>query len=225
MSNTKERPILFSGPMVRAILGGHKTQTRRVIRLPLGYEHNEVYGYEGVYGGLHALACDPGPSRAIRCPHGEPKDLLWVREAHGIATGHMYDGAAAVRYFADGSIRSVADERSNASRRSLSMSKSRPSIHMPRWASRILLEVTDVRVERLQSISEEDARAEGVQALDSYMGEPGWYAADASNPHATVSRAAVNAFACLWDKTGDGRHTWASDPWVWVVSFKVVEVS
>lgn len=144
-----------------------------------------------------------------RCPYGEPGDLLWVRETHAIATGHMYDGEAAVKYRADDALVALHDERSNSHARNASISdRWRPSIHMPRWASRLTLRVTEVRVERLQDISEDDAEAEGVDPYEY--------------PSGPLAPSHRGAFFELWDKLNAQRAPWRSNPWVWVVSFERV---
>lgn len=195
----KERPILFSGPMVRAILDGRKTQTRRVVKnawqcLPL---ENVAYQRDAI----------------AKCPYGVPGDRLWVRETwwtypHVISNRLLRDGADTwpkvngepIAYAADGD----ADIWSH-----LDWVK-KPSIHMPRWASRITLEVVGVRVERVQDISEEDAKAEGLDFM-----EPNRFASPGSNEWMTFDAA----FECLWD-TVNGDGAWDRNDWVWVVEFK-----
>ena len=138
----KERPILCSAPDVMAILDGRKTQTRRIMKpQPNRTWPDEVTPHWSV-GGNRTL---PGASNPLRCPYGVPGDRLWVREAWRLP---------------DGAPKGWVDYRADDTRDGF---KWKPSIHMPRWASRITLEVTDVRVERLQDISEADAMAEGVR--------------------------------------------------------------
>lgn len=219
----KERPILFSGPMVRAILEGRKTQTRRLVAGAHGafWDHG---AWRPVCEGGRIVRWatadgDEGPGApAPACPYGVPGDRLWVREAW--AVGRVFDLTRAgeipatcgdglpVWYAADG----IAEE-SWANR-----GRWRPSIHMPRWASRILLEVTDVRVQRLQSISEDDAKAEGVEPLDINPEQPviGVGYTFGQRPYSA-------SFACLWDEINEDRAPWSSNPWVWVVSFRPVE--
>ena len=176
----KEHPILFSGPMVRAILEGRKTQTRRVMKLNMD-------------GGVYS---EP------RCPDGVPGDRLWVRETWADVRWmqepeHFPNG---VSYRADCS----ADSLKLAEHYGV---RWKPSIHMPRWASRITLEVTEVRAQRLQDITEEDARAEGVNcAVGGFI---------TTNP--------VNAFHGLWDYINGKRAPWDSNPWVWAVTFRRVD--
>ena len=175
----KERPILFSGAMVRAILEGRKTQTRRVVK-PTSGPHS-----------IEKTICTPGSLAAFirhRCPYGQPGDRLWVREAWW----KRPDGS--ISYRADGND-FVAGGRPRYS----------PSIHMPRWASRITLRLTDVRVERVQDISVSDCIAEG-------LGYP------------TDDRyAAVDNFKPLWDSINAARgYGWDANPWVWVLVFEPV---
>jgi len=177
----KERPILFSGAMIRAILAGQKTQTRRVVK-------------------PQAIA-SPIPSSKtgrVHCPYGKPGDRLWVREAwRTVAESNDLtprDLTAAHRFWYE------ADAPHQ-----LGYGKLRPSIHMPRIASRILLEVVSVRVERLQDISEADAEAEGITTTECLECD-GW----------------ANAYSRLWDSIY-GEGSWAANPWVWVVEFKRIE--
>lgn len=215
------RPILFSDAMVRALLAGTKTQTRRVIQAPArnmqragmcviksretghpwyGDHVWSMRGSMGVWGDY-----TDEQFRSL-CPYGLPGDRLWVREAWGPLAGGVTYRATAFTECPDGA-------------------RWRPSIHMPRWASRLTLEVTDVRVERLQSISEDDARAEGVTPFGAGVGGdqrvPGRRddVTQATSPH-------VVAFASLWDSINGERSgcSWGDDPWVWAVSFRRVEV-
>ena len=172
----KEHPILFSGEMVRAILNGRKTQTRRVVT-----QAKMQDATEDVIGLLWRAG-------EIRCPYGTRGDSLWVRETFAI-WGQFQDGPAYC-YRADGDKAGIMWK---------------PSIHMPRKASRIMLSVERIRVERLQNITEDDAAAEGIERN--------------SGPY-------ILDFARLWDQINAKRgHTWSSDPWVWVVEFSLREES
>lgn len=188
----KERPILFNGDMVRAILDGKKTQTRRVVNFDT---HGRVK-HGGKSWHIDDQDCVKG------CPLGQPGDRLWVRESVRIC-GADSVGAPAIDppvwYMADGVCHDPA------------YFHVRPSIHMPRWASRITLEITDVRVQRLQEISEEDAMAEGClpACMCSNFNGTGEY---------TIS--ARSRFADLWNSI---YGTWDENPWVWAVSFKRIE--
>lgn len=204
----KERPILFSAPMVRAILAGTKTQTRRVWKLPRGCSW--YAGHGGEAAGM--VQDDDGPAwwhvSEQRCPYGQPGDRLWVREAWRAL--RRFDSMppldiewrSMVAYEADtptGDYRQAPHGR---------MGKLRPPIHMPRWASRITLEVTGVRVERLQDISSEDSLAEGIYPTSTglYPGSP---------------RAAYRNF---WEAI-NGPGSWDTNPWVWVVEFRRLDVA
>lgn len=215
----KERPILFSAPMVRAILDCSKTQTRRIIkpqpvqtlghtgsiagisvRQPPGWAWRELFVADSLPG---AFATE----LAHHCPYGRVGDRLWVRETWGHLTGN----GVRVVYRADGE----QPERIGHSGDPVTDMTWRPSIHMRRVDSRIDLEVTDVRVERLQAITESDARAEGMPPPDpipcTVNGRPGRVAF--FDPR--------KAFAVLWDAiNGDG--SFVANPWVWVVSFRRV---
>lgn len=216
----KERPILFSAPMVRAILDGRKTQTRRVVKQqPRNRADIGSYGH-----GFPFIRAEP---KNIRCPFGQPGDLLWVREAW--AVGHGYDGfpPRAIPELPFVKRHYLATEERGGLRW-------RPSIHMPRWASRITLEVVSVRVERLQEISEADAQAEGAQFFRHLpIGSPGpnppnrWSMESPTNTDECLSTARM-AFANLFCKVNGkpSRHEpidftpWESNPWVWVVEFR-----
>ena len=207
------RPILFSAAMVRAILDGRKTQTRRIVNpQPDGTWRGSIYDdpvvlmpkhIDGVpwfdVGGIYGLKA---------CPYGTPGDRLWVRESwqavhfsKDIETGH-YDGwhhATAIPKDArDGFWTPVyaADQIWDESREDRGYPW-RPSIFMPRWASRITLEITKIRVERLQDISDADSHAEGC---------------------ATPATAARSHFRNLWESI-NGPGSWAANPWVWVIGF------
>ncbi|AGR46360.1 hypothetical protein [Pseudomonas aeruginosa] len=202
----KERPILFTGPMVRAILEGRKTVTRRVVKPQpdfLGSMVDPNTPFKTLDAGLHAR---------ITCPHGQPGDRLWVREAwaadaqvDAIAPHDLSQGEP-IWYPADLSVRQTGCSM-------ISKGRGRPSIHMPRWASRILLEITAVRIERLQDISEKQALAEGVEL----EGEGVCWAGAAG----TASDSPVESFRLLWELI-NGAGSWNTNPWVWVVEFKRV---
>ncbi|EPG3317668.1 hypothetical protein L4Q78_005940 [Pseudomonas aeruginosa] len=197
----RERPILFNDQMVRAILEGRKTVTRRVVKPQpdfLGSMVDPNTPFKTLNAGLHAR---------ITCPYGEPGDRLWVREAwaadaqvDAIAPSDLSQGEP-IWYPADLSVRQTGCSM-------ISKGRVRPSIHMPRWACRILLEITAVRVERLQDISNDQAIAEGIDTHPM-----GFY----GNGCITAG----GAFLELWESiNGDGR--WADNPWVWVIEFKRV---
>lgn len=201
----KERGMIFNAEMVRAILDGRKTQTRR----PIKWKQTRFTEMaERDDGSLWPWAedCERGGDIWFACPFGEVGDRIWVRETFGWqirrdplgGTGEfrVYRATTpdAVRYqTASGEVAPI---------------KWIPSIHMPRWASRITLEITDVRVERLNAISEEDAQAEGVQ--------PACY-------EITPPEAAYRvSFGEVW-RGIYGEESWEANPWVWVIKFKRVE--
>ena len=199
------KPIIFSGPMVRAILDGRKTQTRRVLNVPETHGH-----FVGIYApGLSAVfahnTTDMIDDVSIKL-HGKG-DLLWVRE-------RLDEGAAgSVVYHATGDVHPDAEW--------VWQRKSLPSIHCPRGLSRITLEVTDVRVQRLQDISEEDAMAEGVERLKSGRG---YYSAKHGRGavHFGVYHDyATEAFADLWE-TIHGPDAWDRNCWVAAYTFRRV---
>lgn len=218
-SAARECPILFSAPMVRAILDGTKTQTRRVLKpQPKLIPPRSWAGCAG----KHWWACDAvrsmveiedelqGTDKSMAwClnPYGKPGDRLWVRETW--AEHPDFPGARRAVYRADAG--SEYD-----------VERWRPSIHMPRWACRILLEVTGVRVERLQAISETDARAEGI--VPHEVRQMWLYGADAVERASIYRRAAVDPFRELWESIR-GAGSWDANPWVWVVEFKRVDNS
>jgi hypothetical protein len=230
----KERPILFSGPMVRAILEGRKGQTRRALKpQPESRENESVPGHYGTF--FHGWNLDhPAVTDfdlSSLCPYGRPGDRLWVRETWSMAgmfnktkpsdldhewSSHQVNEGL-LWYRADGEQEpgaTVGDKMSGRGRW-------RPSIHMPRWASRILLEITDVRVERLQDISDHDALSEGIEVSDwehgccpyrNYRkGEPGQMNRHCSTPGLS--------FLTLWESI-NGAGSWAENPYVWRVEFK-----
>jgi len=209
MTNIKERPILFSAAMVRAILKNHKTQTRRIIKPVRGYEHNNVC-CPGMAADPHAVWWHGKHWLAgclQECPYGKPGDRLWVREACAIL-------GRAVWYRADCD-QGPADEVCAMSDGDLPPDslRWRPSIHMPRWASRITLKIVSVKTERLQQITEADARAEGIidgGCLNCGNSEP----CGCSSPEPS----ARDAFCYLWG-TINGSKSWHLDPYVWVIEF------
>lgn len=211
--------------MVRALLDGRKTQTRRVIKLPhnnpLGqWEPSTVGGPNGgrtADGQLVPLQDAIWHTRtgdSLICPHGQPGDRLWVRETwRGVVAinppGKSTELGVA-RYVPDQEhCRRVEYQATHA----WDSEPWRPSIHMPRWASRITLEVTGVRVERLQDISEADAIAEGIEKTAAGF----WSTYGQSDVNGTYSP--VTSYRCLWNSI-NGADSWDANPWVWVVDFK-----
>lgn len=208
---SKERPILFSEPMVQAILDGRKTQTRRPVK-PVGNDHSFVlcdgWPYRSDDG--ESIVLSDGQEIPHKCPYGKPGDRLWVRETWAWWPADGSDKKE------DGVIYRAEDDDWECR-----MFKWRPSIHMPRWASRILLEITDVRVERLNEMTCQDARSEGV--IDE-----NWdiWREDVENialPENCTFENEKDVFKNLWTKIY-GPCSWDENPLVWVVEFKVVKV-
>ncbi|MGB4101028.1 MAG: hypothetical protein WBK91_03885 [Alphaproteobacteria bacterium] len=194
----KERPILFTAPMVRAILEDRKTQTRRAMKpQPSSVdEHGTWYGN------------NPQSLQNRTCPHGKPGDRLWVREAwradsqiDNIKPSNMRKGEP-ILYEADTTVVTTGCVM-------LDPGKLRPGIFMMRWMSRITLEITGVRVERLCGISEDTAIAEGMRDRDE---------------ETDTWKSAAEDFSELWESI-NGHGSWDANPWVWVIEFKRVEVT
>lgn len=236
----KERPILFSGPMVRAILEGRKTQTRRAVKpqpvpvQPQGAGILSALYRQGDYQwpdkvvGCSTISCKPnGPDGWAHehSPYGKTGDRLWVRETwqHSNFPLGPYDASCQVFYRADylDDPHGPDGERSPEGR----YRSWRPSIHMPRAASRILLEITGVRVERLQDISEADALAEGIESLTGDKTIYHWDFPKPMPPYAVSGyKSARDAYKELWVEI-NGRESLDANPWVWVIEFKRVEAS
>jgi len=205
--------MLFSAPMVRSLLAGTKTQTRRILK-PQPTALDDTWGpapHVGRSNGKAAVQCN-GLATVITCPYGQPGDQLWVRETW-LECGLSLCGITppTAYYRADHQGADYFDPTTNPPTRR----KWQPSIHMPRWASRITLEVTAVSVERLQDISEWDAAAEGVLYSTEHMGH--W-----SGTGARWQMTAREAYRDLWESI-NGAGSWDANPWVWVIEFKVVK--
>jgi len=200
----RERPIIFNGESVRAILDGRKTMTRRVVK---------PQPHAGVRHSPGGGALEDGHGRPLRCPYGQPGDRLWVREMWRLEC--PYDDDAPSDLF-PGDV-SFIDYKADAMADRLITpgfaGRWRSSLHMPRWACRLVLEVEEVRVERLQEISDEDCEAEGVRPSIDGRGGSDWRD-DESGWRRT--------FRHLWDElNADRGFPWSDNPWVWVVSFRV----
>jgi hypothetical protein len=197
----KERPILFNAEMVRAILKGRKTVTRREVKR------------DWIQSAQAPLETSPGAyhfwcSGERACPYGKPGDRLWVRETFAALSAGEYEPVKPAQGYGQEIRFAATDPLADlcADTRGYTW---RPSIHMPRWASRILLEISEVRVERLCDISEEQALAEG--ATFDPDGCP-W----------TENTTAYEGFRSIWFQIS-GLENWRTNPWVWVVEFKRVE--
>lgn len=238
----KERPILFSGEMVRVILDGRKTQTRRVMSFPKNYMWNhehfkENYTFKKMFFNhldeyVAIFSCHEKNQQEFtewfKCPYGKPGDQLWVRETFAVEDTSEYNGEE--RLPKDGRPIKILNDDDGAEYKLIPRYRTtepdtflcvtydrdtgedkmawRPSIFMPRWASRILLEVTGVRVERVQEIDDLGAKAEGIAVLEDDM-RAGTY---------------IEPFRLLWNKINAKRgFGWDKNPWVWVVAFKRIE--
>lgn len=197
-----DRPVLFSTAMVRALLDGRKTQTRLVLTGKSGI----TPAHRVERAGQSWLACEYDRRWPLRLPY-VPGDRLWVRETWRAWTMHDADRPAELPR--DLSIQFAADD----ARQLPWDSRTRSPIHMPRWASRLTLTVTDVRVQRLQEISDDDALAEGVAAVG------GRYLDDCSERWHSCT---VAEFRALWNSI-NGPDAWAANPWVVAVTFDVAQ--
>jgi hypothetical protein len=234
----KERPILFRGPMVKAILDGTKTQTRRIVK-PQPWKEGQYKGHpkgidkaffredhdEWWFTPKDVREYDPSPYSVmcLKCPYGKPGDRLWVRESFW--QSGFTANAAHPESGCNDPVWIWGEKTAFDLERTPMGWRKRPSIHMPRWASRINLEVTEVRVERLQDISEEDALSEGIQRGDgkwhtiSHSAQlhdvHGFYVEGSHIRH----NAPTHAFRHLWESV-NGPGSWDANPWLWVVTFK-----
>jgi hypothetical protein len=203
-----DRPIIFSAPMVRALLDGRKTQTRRLAWRVAPYQRRFDDPSAGMTPGT------PSPWQAV-----QPGDRLWVRESVR-GEEHPEEDISGVRYLADDFWQPIANTEqasedwlrlyTYATTDTLTGGKSVPSIHMPRWASRLTLTVTAVRLERLQEISEADAIAEGPRRKE------GGYLPGTRGDH-------IGTFAALWNYLHQPPHAWEDNPEVVVISFGVAK--
>ncbi|HIE8741900.1 hypothetical protein PAG80_18175 [Klebsiella quasipneumoniae] len=254
----KERGMIFNGEMVRAILDGRKTQTRRIMKvqpsedftpmnMALETDYKARWYTPGIVdkdGYLQPASKEvfgvSNENEGYSCPFGAVGDRIWVRETWGVVSHELDEGgriqpwtpdrpATAIHempfgngyysghaiYAADGDFTWGDDDGYEDGR-----SCWKPSIHMPRAASRILLEITDVRVERLNAISEEDAEAEGIDMEALYDSQDCY---DCIANHNMTGRPTVTgAFKYLWESIY-GEEGWKSNPWVWVIEFKRIE--
>ncbi len=242
----RERPISFSGSMVRAILAGDKTQTRRIIKDPNGlYAH---LGQQTVHPAVSEIvSCGDGmfrqtapehikqmyistfPCHSLRTPYGQPGERLWVREAFRFAASldrlspndvgeKALDAGyrtpwAPTQFEADGH-RAGAWHGFDTPPTLTTPGKLRPSIHMPRWVCRLMLEISSVRAERLNTISEADARAEGCDPWEDLTGVQDVTVGERLHGY-------KRAYQHLWEQL-NGPGSWQTNPWVWVIEFRVL---
>lgn len=223
----KFRPILYSTPMVQSILNNLKNQTRRTKGLEFFNEAPQKYRYDGNnqpdllepldknYHWFEFVGSDGKPMEAyksVKCPYGQIGDILWVRESFA-KDGNSYLHRAS---------HALVDK----------FIKWKPSIHMPKEAARIFLEIINIRIERLQDISEADAKNEGVETKP-YGSFPFFCTIDylaKQNPKtgfrpgycADTGKQYISSFTSLWRKI-NGYQSWSDNPWVWVIEFKQIE--
>lgn len=223
----KERSILFSAPMVRALLDGSKSQTRRVMKAPWDVFKGEPIYRCGPDG--HGFRADKLP------PYGQPGDRLWVRESGvrsvllgrdkepGLFRHDVPETLEMGRYWVESTRAAGASYNASACTRQSALlrasAKACPSIHMPRWACRILLEVASVRVERLNDISEADCWAEGIEACDGQLDD--MKIIEAAKRMGRCMEDAAPTYAALWESI-NGAGSWSENPFVWVLTFKRV---
>lgn len=210
----KERPIIFSDEMVRAILEGRKTQTRRVVKKrPDTFYRDEPCKHSWPAKRCGSICADCWIEWMRICPHGVPGDRLWVRECFA---PHVANNER-IYYRADGELGAT-----------MNVDRWEPSIYMPRWASRITLEIVSVRVQRVREISEDDAMAEGIDCFAQWTAggdDCQDYYRDYSKPNRPEMFPWVTApkksFGTLWDSLYAKRgHSWESNPWVWAIEFR-----
>lgn len=246
----REHPVLFNSDMVRAILAGTKTQARRVVKIPeriakrglhprtdewMGRRYSKGSGqyiggnpsFTGDQPPALHITCNDGTCQHLPCPLGFPGDLLWVRETW--KTHHFSDDYPEIVWKADMAAANY-DRAKQVSPiyylPSNTVGPWKPSIHMPRWASRLTLRVTDVRVERVQSISKYDACREGALRVPTDSVRPGYaeaaeraLAADEKQP---LGPGPLERFRWLWDSVAAKGASWDDNPWTWAVTFERV---
>jgi hypothetical protein len=233
MTYAKERPILFSTEMVKAILEGRKTMTRRVIKPQPSDDW--MQNAKGICPSLRMYRSNGeqmfwlsnGGLGEITPPYGKPGDVLWVRETFRLCQPY---GPESLSYmYKDGHIGESAIDGNEYKYNDYD--RWRPSIHMPKVAARIWLEITDIRVERLKMISEVEAMKEGIDISHSdvigdrykdYVSDSSEYG-HSDHDFPTVARP-YESFETLWISI-NGEESWVSNPWVWVISFKVLSTS
>ncbi|MDU2020829.1 MAG: hypothetical protein E6736_11355 [Leclercia adecarboxylata] len=217
MTKITERGMIFNGQMVRALLDGRKTQTRRSVKPQPELTERSGFSWNGALYGAGSDERETNRNFAhAKCPYGRPGDRIWVRETFG-------DCGERLVYRAD------TDDGAKCK-----VKRWTPSIHMPRWASRILLEITDVRIERLNSISDADCIAEGIIPVpkDRDDDHQFWRDYHLSGDGTFCVHSPRESFESLWksvrgksfeqeEDTAPG--SWQANPWVWVIEFKRIE--
>lgn len=220
----KKRPVIFDGESVRAILARRKVMTRRLVRFPNWFDAEEIVTGTEEEPNPHATTAED-IELYITCPYGSPGNdwkeasLLWVRETWARidphpAIGEGPDYLPLIDTRGDPVLHAYWKRRIvfKADDPDRKVPRWRSPIYMPRWASRITLKIMGIRAERLQEITEDDAKAEGVKSR---------MICDPANPD-TVFYSHRCPFADLWDQTNGGRASWSSNPWVWVIAFQMI---
>lgn len=203
----KERPILFSTPMVRAILEGRKSQTRRIMKPQP--EYSEGMSKWVLYPKQHPTVYADLINAYKYCPYGQVGDILWVREtwAYRRPIDAEQDWCSYYYYATD------YDEY---------VDRWKPSIFMPKEASRLKLKVTNIRVERIQGISYEDAVLEGIESSNEFQSNEGYLHQYKDYIVDDFALDAVDSYHTLWESI-NGKYSWQSNPWVWVIEFERIK--
>lgn len=204
----KEHPILYSTPMIQAKLAGRKTQTRRIIKVQPGEQLNPCGSSKWYW------STDPSDLKIpyVKCPYGQIGDLIWARETWAYAEDEFGNHSSTTNGDCFGKFLYKANGDDNHGRW-------KPSIHMPKEASRIWERITDIRVERLQDISEKDAIAEGVESFKE--GNQTLYKHYVSDD---VCYSAKDSYASLWESiNGDG--SWGLNPWCWCITTEILSTT
>lgn len=243
MTALKERPIIFTAEMVRALLAGRKTQTRRPVKPQpetdepgnaVYYPNKEHWEFGMALNGQGIKTQKSWEeSGYTKCPYGKPGDRLWVREKFKLAKEYDHLPASAVPKSGEETLCYCLDATHTlVGPTAIELGRVRVARYMPRWASRLTLEITGVRVERVQAITEADALAEGVEPIrgiaDPHDASKNYtYYPDYRPPvdHINVCSNAKTSFMTMWQSmySPDPVKGWDANPWVWVVSFKRVE--
>jgi hypothetical protein len=236
----KQHPILMKGPLVKQSEAGNKTQTRRLKALEEINKNPDRWEFVRLYDG-YAKFCEKHNYTKevyVKCPYGVPDEILWVRETwrkycHVDNMGYTHFDQQIIEYAADNPPMIYLVDGDGAHMYNKDGSEKyvpwRPSIHMPKSACRLFLQITDIRVERLQDISEEDAKAEGLACLSKDGGITYKYGIPDKDglpgidnhgwPWQEWNTKPVEAFKALWGKV-NGLDSWQANPWVWVITFK-----
>ena len=212
----KETGMLFTSPMVRAILEGRKTQTRRIAKPVRHPDLGNVYS-------PGALVLEHEPQHVINraCPYGQPGDRIYVRETARSCRAYEVQGYPPSQW-GNKPIWFEADGTPPGAETAWA-TKATPAIHLPMFAARIWLEITGVRLELLQDISEEDAITEGIERADNFFGCTCWKAyGEPEGADVVCPDDPIGSFRTLWESTGGD---WNANPWVWAIDFKVLSTT